>query len=165
MPEPSNQPAPRLQPANPGSEKPSPAELYRRAEALVPILAGRAMRCEELRHCPPESIDDLAAAGLLQLCRPARYGGYEYGWDVLSEVNRILARGCGSQAWVANVLNGDTQLVGAFPLEAQDDFGAATRQPGSSPASRLRAAPSAWPAAPSSPAVMASPAASIMPNG
>jgi alkylation response protein AidB-like acyl-CoA dehydrogenase len=102
--------------------RPSPAELYRRADALIPFLANRAQRCEELRHCPPETIDDLEQAGLLQICRPARYGGYEYAWDVLSEVNRILARGCGSQAWVANVLNDHTQLVGAFPLEAQEEI-------------------------------------------
>ena len=102
-------------------QRPSPAELYRRAEALIPVLASRAARCEALRHCPPETIDDLEQAGLLQICRPARYGGYEYAWDVLSEVNRILARGCGSQAWVANVLNDHTQLVGAFSLEAQDE--------------------------------------------
>ncbi|HWE76806.1 MAG TPA: hypothetical protein VG328_26815 [Stellaceae bacterium] len=102
--------------------RPSPAELYRRAEALIPVLAGRAARCEELRHCPPETIGDLEQAGLLQICRPARYGGYEYAWDVLSEVNRILARGCGSQAWVANVLNDHTQLVGAFALEAQEEI-------------------------------------------
>ena len=101
--------------------RPSPAELYRRAEALIPILAGRAARCEELRHCPPETIDDLEQAGLLQICRPARYGGYDCAWDELSEVNRILARGCGSQAWVANVLNDHTQLVGAFALEAQEE--------------------------------------------
>ncbi len=102
-------------------QRPNPAELYRRAEALIPVLASRAARCEALRHCPPETIDDLEQAGLLQICRPARYGGYEYAWDVLSEVNRILARGCGSQAWVANVLNDHTQLVGAFSLEAQDE--------------------------------------------
>lgn len=101
--------------------RPSPEELYRRAATLVPVLADRAVRCETLRQCPAETIADLDAAGLLQICRPARYGGYEYGWDVLCEVNRILARGCGSQAWVANVLNDHTQLVGAFTLEAQDE--------------------------------------------
>ncbi len=104
------------------TNRPSPAELYRRAEALIPVLASRAPRCEELRHCPLETIDDLEQAGLLQICRPARYGGYEYAWDVLSEINRILARGCGSQAWVANVLNDHTQLVGAFALEAQEEI-------------------------------------------
>jgi 3-hydroxy-9,10-secoandrosta-1,3,5(10)-triene-9,17-dione monooxygenase len=104
------------------ANRPSPAELYRRAEALIPAFAGRAARCEALRHCPPETIDELEQAGLLQVCRPARYGGYEYAWDVLSEVNRILARGCGSQAWVANVLNDHTQLVGAFALEAQEEI-------------------------------------------
>jgi alkylation response protein AidB-like acyl-CoA dehydrogenase len=101
--------------------RPSPEELYRRAAMLVPVLADRAERCETLRQCPPETIADFTTAGLLQICRPARYGGYEYGWDVLCEVNRILARGCASQAWVANVLNDHTQLVGAFALEAQEE--------------------------------------------
>jgi alkylation response protein AidB-like acyl-CoA dehydrogenase len=133
MPEPSNHgTAAQNSPVSP-SERPSPADLYRRAEALIPILASRAARCEELRYCPPESIDDLARAGLLQICQPARYGGYEYAWDVLSEVNRILARGCGSQAWVANVLNDHTQLVGAFPLEAQEEIW------GRDPATRISA--------------------------
>jgi alkylation response protein AidB-like acyl-CoA dehydrogenase len=100
---------------------PRPEELYRRAEALVPVLAGRAGQCETLRHCPPETIEDFARNGLLQICRPAKYGGYEYGWDVLSQVNRILARGDGSQAWVANVYNDHTQLVGAFLPEAQEE--------------------------------------------
>ena len=100
---------------------PAKDELYRRATALIPVLAARAERCETLRHCPVDTIDDLQQNGLLQICRPARFGGYEYGWDVLSEINRILARGCGSQAWVANVLNDHTQLVGAFALEAQEE--------------------------------------------
>jgi alkylation response protein AidB-like acyl-CoA dehydrogenase len=99
--------------------RPSPEELYRRATALAPVLAERTERSEALRHCPPETIADLTQSGLLQICRPARYGGYEYGWDVLSEVNRILARGCGSQAWVANVFNDHTQLIGEFAAEAQ----------------------------------------------
>ncbi|HXR86006.1 MAG TPA: hypothetical protein VN728_03510 [Stellaceae bacterium] len=102
--------------------RPRPAELYRRAEALIPVLASRARHCEDMRCCPSETIADLEQAGLLQICRPARYDGYEYAWDVLSEVNRILARGCGSQAWVANVLNDHTQLVGAFALEAQEEI-------------------------------------------
>jgi len=103
------------------ADRPSPEELYRRAERLVPVLAARAEGCEAARRCPPETIDELAAAGLLQICRPARFGGYELGWDVLCEVNRILAHGCASQSWVANVLNDHTQLVGAFPLEAQEE--------------------------------------------
>jgi alkylation response protein AidB-like acyl-CoA dehydrogenase len=126
-------------------QRPSPVELYRRAEALVPVLADRAPHCEELRRCPPDTVDELEQAGLLRICRPARYGGYEYAWDVLSEVNRILARGCGSQAWVANVLNDHTQLVGAFPLEAQEEVWGrkpATRIAASvAPSGRARRAP------------------------
>ena len=47
-------------------ERPSPAELYRRAEALIPVLQSRAALCEELRCCPPETIDELEQAGLLR---------------------------------------------------------------------------------------------------
>lgn len=114
-------------------DRPSPEELYRRAEALVPLLAERAARCEAARQCLPETIEDLAHNGLLQICRPARYGGYEYGWDVLSAVNRILAHGCGSQAWVANVFNDHTQRVGAFALAAQEEVW------GSDPETRIAA--------------------------
>lgn len=96
-------------------------EVYRRARALVPVLAERAQSCEALRRCPPETIADLAAAGLLDICKPARYGGGEHDWGVVSEVGRILARGCASQAWVCTVLNGHNQLIGAFAREAQEE--------------------------------------------
>ena len=52
---------------------------------------------------------------------PARFGGYELPWDVLCEVSLVLARGCGAQAWVANIYNDHCQLLGQFGLEAQED--------------------------------------------
>jgi 3-hydroxy-9,10-secoandrosta-1,3,5(10)-triene-9,17-dione monooxygenase len=94
-------------------------EILQRAEALVPVLAERATRCEELRRCPEETIADLDAVDLLRICRPARFGGDEQGWDVLCEVDQILARGCASQAWVQSVFNDHSQLLGSFPLAAQ----------------------------------------------
>lgn len=58
---------------------------------------------------------------MLQICRPARYGGYELGWDVLCEVSQTLARACGSQAWVQNIFNDHAQKVSTFAPAAQDD--------------------------------------------
>ncbi len=109
-------------------------ELLARAEALMPALRERAKQAEELRRCPDETLVDLAAAGLLRICQPARFGGFEHGWDVLCEVSAVLARGCASQAWVANIYNDHTQLLGMFELRAQEDVWA------TNPAARLSAA-------------------------
>ncbi len=96
-------------------------ELLKRAAELAPVLRARSAKAEELRHCPEETVADLAAAGLLRICQPARFGGYEQTWDVLCEVSRVLGHGCGSQAWVGNIYCDHTQLLGQFELEAQDD--------------------------------------------
>jgi len=100
----------------------SAAELYRRARALVPVLAARAAACEARRRCPPETMADFAAAGLFDVCKPARFGGMEHDWGVVCELGRILAQGCASQAWVCIVLNGHNQLLGAFVPEAQEEI-------------------------------------------
>jgi len=97
-------------------------EIYQRASALVPKLAERARHCEEMRRCPPETIADFAEAGLLDLCKPARYGGMELDWEVVCEVGRILAHGCASQAWVCTVLNGHNQMLGTLSAEAQEEI-------------------------------------------
>lgn len=100
---------------------PSREDLLSRAQALVPVLRARSEACERLRRCPDETIADFHTNGLLKICQPARYGGYELGWDIRSEVGQILARGCGSQAWIQHILTDHTQKLGAFPIAAQDD--------------------------------------------
>ena len=80
--------------------------ILRRARMLVPKLAARSEKAEQLRRCPDETIADFTedSAGLLRVCQPKRYGGYDLGYDVLCEMVQTLAQGCGSQAWVAMVL-------------------------------------------------------------
>jgi len=101
---------------------PSRDELVRRAERLAPVLRSRAEAAEAARCCPAETIDDFVRDGLLRICQPARYGGYELGWDVLCEVTQALARGCGAQAWVQNVYSDHCQAVAMFPLAVQDEI-------------------------------------------
>jgi len=96
-------------------------ELIARAAALAPALKARSDKAEAERRLPDESVTDLSDAGLLKICVPARFGGYEQPWDVLCRVSRVLARGCGSQAWCANIYNDHCQLLGMFPLDAQDE--------------------------------------------
>ena len=107
--------------ASPARNRLGRDELLSRAEGLLPRLRERAAQCDAARRCPEETVADFVESGLLHICQPARFGGYELGWDVLCEVNETLARANGSQAWVHHVYVDHSQMVGTFPLEAQDD--------------------------------------------
>jgi 3-hydroxy-9,10-secoandrosta-1,3,5(10)-triene-9,17-dione monooxygenase len=96
-------------------------EILARATSLVPELRARSEQAEILRRCPDETIAQYQELGLLKICQPKRYGGYELGWDVLCEVSQTLARACGSQAWVQNVYTDHAQKLGTFSPEAQHD--------------------------------------------
>lgn len=100
---------------------PTREEILCRARALVPTLAARSEKAEQLRRCPNETIADFTAARLLRVCQPKRYGGFELGYDVLCEMVQTLAQGCGSQAWVAMVLADNPLKFSAFEIAAQDE--------------------------------------------
>lgn len=113
---------------------PTRDDILARAEAMVAALQERSADAEAARQAPAATIAELDAAGLLRLCQPARFGGYEMGWDVLCEVARILARGCASQSWVGSIYNDHAQMLGMFEAQAQDDVWA------SAPGARVSAA-------------------------
>jgi 3-hydroxy-9,10-secoandrosta-1,3,5(10)-triene-9,17-dione monooxygenase len=93
-----------------------------RARRLVPVLAQRAHETEALRRVPDETIADLRDSGLFRILQPRRYGGEELPYDALVEVAALLARGCGSTAWVfANLANHDFMLA-LWPAEAQQEI-------------------------------------------
>ncbi len=100
---------------------PTPEEIVSRARDLAPVLRGRSAAADELRRVPDETVADLVAAGLTRIVQPSRHGGFEMGWDVLCESSMALAHGCGSQAWVANILAEHKFLIGLFPDRAQHD--------------------------------------------
>ena len=79
------------------------------------------MQAESLRRVPGETIADVIAAQLTRIVKPSRYGGFDMGWDVLCESTMELARGCGSQAWVANIFAEHNFLVGLFDDKAQQE--------------------------------------------
>lgn len=103
------------------SNIPSREDVIERAQALVPVLASRAEEAERARRVPVQTIADLAEHGLLKLCMPRRYGGFEMGWDVLCEVSQTLAHGDGSQAWVQNILCDHSQMVASMGPEMQEE--------------------------------------------
>jgi 3-hydroxy-9,10-secoandrosta-1,3,5(10)-triene-9,17-dione monooxygenase len=96
-------------------------ELLARARELVPVLKERAQQAEEMRRCPERTIEDYLRTGLTRVCQPARYGGYELGWDVLCEISQVLAAACGSQAWIQRIFADHSHMLATFPAQAQED--------------------------------------------
>jgi len=96
-------------------------DVIARAQLMIPALRERAEEGERLRRCPDSTVREYVDSGLLRVCQPSRYGGYDLGYDVLCEVIQTLARGDGSQAWVYMVLADNPLKLAAYEIDAQDD--------------------------------------------
>ncbi|MET7508468.1 acyl-CoA dehydrogenase family protein [Streptomyces albidoflavus] len=94
-------------------------ELVARAGALVPLLRKNAARTEEGRRVVEENIEALTEAGLFRLTVPRRFGGHEADLRTFLRVSSELARGCGSTAWVATLINVSNWVAGLLPDQAQ----------------------------------------------
>ena len=94
-------------------------ELLRRAERLVPALKARAVRTEQLRQIPAETVDDLIASGLIRIGNPRRYGGHGVEVDTAFAVAWELGRGCAVDRLVLLAVDDaqlvDRSLLGASP--------------------------------------------------
>lgn len=104
-----------------GMAVPSPEELIGRARDMIPDLLERAQECEDLAHVPDQSIKEIKEKGLIRVCMPRKYGGYEYGWDVLVQICAEIAKGCASTAWVYAVYSEHANTVAGFSDAAQND--------------------------------------------
>jgi alkylation response protein AidB-like acyl-CoA dehydrogenase len=96
-------------------------DIYARAEALHPTLRARAADAEAARLVPAESVADFREAGLTRMTQPERFGGQAMGWDVLCGVSQRLTRADGAQGWVQAIMADHAQMLGTFPLLAQED--------------------------------------------
>jgi 3-hydroxy-9,10-secoandrosta-1,3,5(10)-triene-9,17-dione monooxygenase len=100
---------------------PSPAELVKRARAMIPTLKARNAAANEQRTLPAETIQEMQAAGFFRVLQPARYGGYEYDPGVFSDIQMALAEGCMSTAWVYGVVGVHPFQLALFDKRAQED--------------------------------------------
>jgi len=91
---------------------------------MVPTLAERAARCEELRRVPEETVEEFVDAGFYRILQPAKYGGYELPPPVLFDVAAELAHGCPSSAWCLALVALHNWEVGLLdPRVAEDLWG------------------------------------------
>lgn len=95
--------------------------LLERTRDLVPMLAESAASAERERHVLPEVFDALSEAGVLKMCAPAKFGGYQVDFETQVDVLAELARGCPSSSWVATILSAMGWVAGMFPDEAQEE--------------------------------------------
>jgi 3-hydroxy-9,10-secoandrosta-1,3,5(10)-triene-9,17-dione monooxygenase len=85
-------------------------------------LRARAAETETLRRVPDATIADLHATGLFRMLQPKRVGGSEAPYRALVELGAIVARGCGSTAWVLTNLASHHWMLGMWPKQAQDEI-------------------------------------------
>lgn len=97
-------------------------ELIARAEAMIPDLRARATKCESERRIPEDSIQALHDAGLFNVMKPLKYGGYQLGWDVFGEIVMRIGRGCGSTGWVYSVVGQHPLLANRFGIATMDEI-------------------------------------------
>ncbi len=95
-------------------------EMLAQANAMIPIVRTRAAAAEAARRIPEETIRELHENGLWRINQPARVGGGEYDFRLLTEVAQELARGCASTGWVYINLAVHHWMLAMWPPEGQD---------------------------------------------
>ncbi|HZM35184.1 MAG TPA: acyl-CoA dehydrogenase family protein [Burkholderiales bacterium] len=106
---------------------PTPEDLRRRAEALLPALRERAARSEALRRIPDETLRDFHEAQLFRIHQPRRVGGAELEFAAVVEYGALFARACASTAWNWVNFSAHHMMLGMFPPAAQEEVWGASR--------------------------------------
>jgi 3-hydroxy-9,10-secoandrosta-1,3,5(10)-triene-9,17-dione monooxygenase len=94
--------------------------VINRATALIPSLCNRAVRTEELRRLPPETVRDLHDSGLFRIVQPKRVGGLELDYVALVDCADAIGRADASVAWNLANLASHHWMLGMFDPRAQD---------------------------------------------
>ncbi len=100
---------------------PTVQELVARARELAPLLRKNAPASEANRRIEEETIEAATKAGLMRVCTPKRYGGWEMNTRAMLDVSAAIAEADGGAAWVVNLNNICCWLTSLFPLKAQDE--------------------------------------------
>jgi alkylation response protein AidB-like acyl-CoA dehydrogenase len=104
---------------------PTAAELVTRARELAPLLRKNAAAGEANRRVEEETIAAVKKAGLMRVCTPRRYGGWEMNSRAMLDVSAAVAEADGAAGWIVNLNNICCWLTSLFPVKAQDEVFAA----------------------------------------
>lgn len=99
----------------------TPQDVLSRVTKLVPMLRARARETEKLRRMHPDTLRDLAAAGVFRLTIPAHDGGYEADDAVVASVLTQIARGCPSTGWICLIILSGQPVPALLGEDAADE--------------------------------------------
>jgi alkylation response protein AidB-like acyl-CoA dehydrogenase len=102
--------------------RPDASDLLARARVIAALARERAQQTEADRRVSEDMIERMRQADLFRVMQPQAYGGFEYGFDVFSELVAAIAAGCGSTGWVYGLLASHQWLIACFSREAQDEI-------------------------------------------
>jgi len=102
--------------------RPDLPELLVRAGRIAELVRPLAQRTEHDRRVSDDVIVAMRQADLFKVLQPQAYGGFEYGFDVFTQIVAVIAGGCGSSGWVYGLLASHQWLTACFPKQAQDEF-------------------------------------------
>ena len=107
--------------STPDLATPTVQELVGRARELATLLRKNAAASEANRRIEDETIHAATKAGLMKVCTPKRYGGWEMNTRAMLDVSAAIAEADGGAAWVVNLNNICCWLTSLYPVRAQDD--------------------------------------------
>ena len=103
-------------------KRPTPAQLLATMRAVLPEVKTLATQTERLGRIPTENLSALRKAGLYRIVKPAKFGGYEYDFDMLVELVMELGQACASTAWVYGLYGAHQWLLASFDEKAQREI-------------------------------------------
>jgi len=110
-----------VQEASAPPAKPTVAELIERARGIGKLAREQALETEKQRYVSAELVGRMRDAELFRVMQPARFGGFEYGYDVFVELVAEIAAGDGSTGWVYSLGAVHPWLIACYPEEAQQE--------------------------------------------
>lgn len=107
--------------AKAASARPPVSELIERARVIGALAREHALETEKQRHVSADLVGRMRDAQLFRVMQPARFGGFEYGYDVFVELVAAVAAGDGSTGWVYSLGAVHPWLIACYPEEAQQE--------------------------------------------
>lgn len=98
------------------------AEMRRRVNDSLGLIAKNSDRAEHERKVPVENIEALRDAGFFKALQPARYGGTPLGADEYTPAVVAVAQACASTAWASGLLAQHSHLIALMSVELQDEI-------------------------------------------
>jgi resorcinol 4-hydroxylase (FADH2) len=108
----------------PFGNRPSVGDLKLRLASVTSHIKARAHTTEKSGRVPAENMLCLREIGYFDIVKPRAFGGYEYDFDVLVDLNIELAKTCASTAWSADCsppTNGGYTLTGRWSFASGCD--------------------------------------------